>query len=187
MVRWRGLPGWTASAMVEYMDDPAGGLRSALNGIRNPSLSLVIILAGTNDVGSHTSSMFGSGSVGRVDSRSAADPILRLHRACLDCEGEDGKKGIHTLAVGIPGSAWQEMNPDAARLCSEMNDTLREFASSEERVSYVDFPFPFSRRGDAAKWSGDGLHFSPEGYEALGKGLAPCVKQILDGMGERKR
>ncbi|KAL7526023.1 hypothetical protein ACHAXR_001274 [Thalassiosira sp. AJA248-18] len=185
MVRWRGLPGWAASALVEYIDDSTYGLRATLTGIRNPSISLVIILAGTNDIGSLTSSMMGGGSKNSIDANLAVDPILCLHKSCLECEGDDGKRNIHTLAVGIPGSAWQEMNPDASKLCAEMNYALKKFASDgasdgddSSRVTYVDFPFSYSR-GDS-KWSGDGLHLSQEGYETLGKCLAPCVKEILD-------
>ena len=50
-VRWRGLPGWTASAMADCLGDPTFGLRSAIGGVRDPPLSLVLILAGTNDIG----------------------------------------------------------------------------------------------------------------------------------------
>jgi len=164
--------------MVDYVDDPSTGLRSALTGIRNPSLSLVIILAGTNDIGSLTSSMIRIDN-DDIDANVAVEPILKLHKTCLDCEGDDGTNDIRTLAVGIPGSGWQEMNSKAATLCSGMNDALRNFASSHpERVTYLDFPFPY-QRGDA-KWSDDGLHMSSEGYETLGRELAPCVKQILD-------
>ena len=195
MVRWRGLPGWTASTMVDFMDDSTYGLRAAVDGIRNPSsVSLVIILAGTNDIGSYTSSMMttGGGGGGTIDASSAVEPILQLHNACLNfkCQGDgddDDDNGtqhnnIQTLAVGIPGSAWQEMNADAKKLCSEMNDALQAFASREDnyRVSYMEFPFAY-QRGDS-KWSGDGLHLSSEGYELLGRSLAPCVKLILDGL-----
>jgi len=62
VVRWRGLPGWTAQTMVEYLDDGTVGLRAAVNGIDNPPLSLVIILAGTNDIGFLTSSMTTGGA-----------------------------------------------------------------------------------------------------------------------------
>ena len=176
MVRWRGLPGWTSSTMVDYMDDSTNGLRAAVDGIRNPSsVSLVIILAGTNDIGSYTSSMMttGGGGGGTIDASSAVEPILQLHNACLNFN-------IQTLAVGIPGSAWQEMNADAKKVCSEMNDALQTFASREDGVSYMEFPFAY-QRGDS-KWSGDGLHLSSEGYELLGRSLAPCVKLILDGL-----
>ena len=186
VVRWRGLPGWTASAMAEYMDDSTIGLRSALDSIRNPSLSLVIILAGTNDIGSVTSSssMYTTECV-----RLVVDPILRLHNTCLGHVGDSGKKDVHTLIIGIPGSAWQQMNSQAARLCSDVNGALKQFAStysSEEgerkrrRVQYIDFPFSYQR--DDNKWCGDGLHLSPEGYKTLGTSLAPCVKEMLDEM-----
>ena len=178
MVRWRGLPGWTASTLVDYISDGSVGLQSAVMGIRDPSLSLVIILAGTNDIGVLTSSMGGSNN---IDANEAIEPILSLHKTCLECVGDVGKKDIHTLAVSIPGSGWQEMNADAARLCREMNEALQKFATDEERVTYCEFPFAYAR-GDS-KWSGDGLHLSSEGYDTLGKSLAPCVKQILDKIG----
>ncbi len=194
-VRWRGLPGWTASAMVDYMDDPTVGLRSAMDGIQNPSLSLVIILAGTNDIGSITSSfMFGKNNNNNnynnnnnsLDRESklmerVVDPIVRLHKTCLDCMSDSGRKDMRTLAIGIPGSAWQEMNSNAARLCSDVNDVLKQYASSSSsqgRVKYVDFPFYYHRND--TKWCEDGLHLSPEGYKTLGMSLAPCVKMILD-------
>jgi len=158
--------------MMDYVNDSSTGLQPVLDGIRNPSLSLVIILVGTNDIGSLTSSMVRSSSDAENAedaTTSAVDPILRLHRTCLDCKGDDGTKNIHTLAVGIPGSA------NASKLCTNMNQALQD---SLDRVSYVDFPFS-NERGDS-KWSGDGLHLSEEGYENLGRGLAPCAKQILD-------
>jgi lysophospholipase L1-like esterase len=188
VVRWRGLPGWTASAMAEYMDDSTIGLRSALDGVRNPSLSLVIILAGTNDIGSITSSSSMNNTTESVS--LVVDPILRLHNTCLDyVVGDSGKKDVYTLIIGIPGSAWQQMNSQAARLCSDVNGALKQFASSysseeggrkRRRVKYIDFPFPYQR--DDNKWCGDGLHLSPEGYKTLGTSLAPCVKEMLDEM-----
>jgi lysophospholipase L1-like esterase len=179
VVRWRGLPGWTASTMVEHLDDSFVGLRSAVSGIKDPALSLVIILAGTNDIGMLTSSMTKDASV-----EEAVEPILGLHKACLELDQNDSSNDVQlqTLAVGIPGSAWQQMNPSAKKLCDDMNASLKEFAASsfDGRVTYVDFPFEYSQ-GDS-KWSGDGLHFSPEGYEVLGVELAKSVKKILDDL-----
>ena len=182
MVRWRGLPGWTADSMVEYVTDTTYGLTSVLDSIRNPSLSLVIILAGTNDIGLLTSSMSSSSSKEDViDVNLAVKPILQLHQTCLDCQDDHGTNlNIHTLAVGIPSSAWQSMNSNAARLCNDMNDEIKKFASNEDRVTYMDFPFLYKR--GCRNWSGDGLHFSEVGYATLGRALAPCVKDILDGM-----
>ena len=103
---------------------------------------------------------------------------------------------MRTVAVGVPGSAWQEANDRASRMRDGVNEELRRFASSDgggERVTYVDFPFPFSRggRGGAGRdgdgeccselWNDDGLHLSEGGYEALGRRLAPFVFEILDG------
>jgi lysophospholipase L1-like esterase len=185
VVRWRGLPGWTASTMVEHLDDSFVGLRSAVSGIKDPALSLVIILAGTNDIGMLTSSMMANDA---TRAKEAVEPILGLHRACLELNSNNASGSnnnnnaqLQTLAVGIPGSAWQQMNPSAKQLCNDMNDSLKEFAASsyyDGRVSFVDFPFEYLA-GDS-KWSGDGLHFSPEGYEVLGVELAKTVKKILD-------
>jgi lysophospholipase L1-like esterase len=179
VVRWRGLPGWTASVMTEYLDDSTAGLRSAVNSIRDPPLSLVIILAGSNDIGMLTSSM----SSTEVNGEDAVAPILSLHKACLECDQDSDSIGLRTLAVGIPGSGWQQMNPMAKKLWEEMNDSLVKFASSSVsnyggRVSYVKFPFEYVK-GDS-KWCSDGLHLSPEGYELLGVQLASSVKKLLD-------
>eukprot|EP00984_Skeletonema_dohrnii_P018214 scaffold8448_cov120-Skeletonema_dohrnii-CCMP3373.AAC.10 len=175
VVRWRGLPGWTAQTMVEYLDDGNVGLRAAVNGIDNPPISLVIILAGTNDIGFLTSSMTSTG--GATDIDDAVKPIVNLHKACLDIT--KGEHKIRTLAVGIPGSAWQQMNSSASKLAADMNSSIQQFAHSypDELVSYTDFPFPYEKND---LWCSDGLHLSPEGYKRLGYDLAPVVKQILE-------
>ena len=110
------------------------------------------------------------------------------------------------MAVGVPGSAWQEANDIASRMRDGVNEELSRFASSDEGkkwVTYVDFSFPFSRgcRGRAGRdgdgdgdgdgeccselWNDDGLHLSEGGYEALGRRLAPFVFEILDGTSSR--
>ena len=65
--------------------------------------------------------------------------------------------------------------------CSKQYDEIKKFASNEDRVTYMDFPFVYDRES-SNNWSGDGLHFSEVGYATLGRALAPCVKDILDGM-----
>ena len=57
--------------MVDCINDNIG-LQSAIDGICNPSLSLVIILAGTNDIGQFTSS-FGSTN-DNIDAQQAVHP-----------------------------------------------------------------------------------------------------------------
>jgi len=176
MVRWRGLPGWTAVSMAKNLHDPTFGLQSAIDG---PPLSLVVILAGTNDIGTLTCGG-GGGSCNEDNNANAIiDPIIQLHRACLDfCADGDRNKLIRTIALGIPGSAWQKQNPTALKLCMEVNNGLRLFASMEDRVTYVDFPLPYDGEDE---WNVDGLHMSERGYEALGTALAPYVKEIILG------
>jgi lysophospholipase L1-like esterase len=184
--------------MVECIDDPNFGLLSIVGGVKH--LSLVIILAGTNDVGALTSSL-GKRRDDDIDdviddAKIIANRIIRLHDACR----RDG--GVRTLAVGVPGSAWQRTNARASRLRECVNDALRRFAEEEEEEEkekgggggretyYVDFPFPFARRGDdvvgdddySELWNPDGLHLSEMGYETLGRRLAPCVLDILEGI-----
>lgn len=161
--------------MMEYLDDGNVGLRSAVNGIDNPPLSLVIILAGTNDIGFLTSSM----SAGEPDVNACVEPILNLHKACLECN--KGTHQIRTLAVGIPGSAWQQMNAAASKLATDTNTSIKVFAQQshpEGSVTYTNFPFAYEKND---LWSSDGLHLSPKGYEQLGRGLAPVVRNILEG------
>ena len=107
----------------------------------------------------------------------AVSPVLRLHQACLDSVDDCGDQTLQTIALGIPTSAWQEVNSDAAQLCTAMNERLRKFADANERVAYVDFPFSFQR--GSPNWSPDGLHFSPDGYQLLGQSLSTVVKGIL--------
>jgi lysophospholipase L1-like esterase len=176
VVRWRGLPGWTSASMVQYLHDPKVGLRSAIDGIS--SVSLVVILAGTNDIGALTCG--GGTHESNHDVNAIIDPIIQLHRACLDCcnGSNNNNNKIKTIALGIPGSAWQKHNPKALQLCNEVNNGLRQFASTEERVTYVDFPIPYTGEDE---WNVDGLHMSKNGYEALGIALVPYVKGIILG------
>lgn len=92
VVRWRGLPGWTSQQMVDYNSNI--GLQSSLDGICNPSLSIVIILAGTNDIVQLTSS-FGSTNY-NIDTQKALQPIIKLHKTCLNSVDDNGlNKNIH--------------------------------------------------------------------------------------------
>ena len=159
--RAMGFPGWTATQMVETLNSHTG-LATCLRA--SPPPSVVVLLAGTNDLG------YCAG----IDPNKARpvilDPILSLHKTCHDL-------GIPTVAIGIPSSAYQAMVPDAQALANAVNKGLEEFCQTEDKATYVPFPFGFAR-GDK-KWSPDGLHFSKEGYETLGIHLAPTVAQAL--------
>jgi len=115
--------------MVDCINDSNIGLQSSLDGICNPSLSIVIILAGTNDIGQLTSSF---GSNYNIDTQKVVQPIIKLHKTCLNSVDDNGlNKNIHTIAIGIPSSEWQVMNQDAATLCNDMNKALQQFASTK--------------------------------------------------------
>jgi lysophospholipase L1-like esterase len=160
VVRHVGLPGWATSSMLDQVDGPAG-LRTAIQAISMPSLSLVVILAGTNDLG------YGD-DASSVD--EITDNLLKLHRIAWEC-------GVpRTLAVGIPPSGYQAVDREARQVVNEVNDRLRE-TSEGCTMAYTPFPFPYEEDGE--NWDEDGLHFTPIGYQALGESLAPVVRRIL--------
>lgn len=156
-----GLPGWTAVQMVNGMEDERVGV--LWNVQQRQKVSLVIVLAGTNDLGRSQS----------LNATAIANTIIRLHTLCY-------KQGVpHTIMVGIPGSAYQTRNTMAASTAAAINNQLQLFASNHgPTTTYVDFPFPFERSSDL--WHADGLHLSRLGYETLGKRLAPVVQQIVE-------
>ena len=157
IVRHRGLPGATAEMMLQYADDEQRGLRSLL---KRSQPSLAIILAGTNDLGYNS------------ESTPIVSAVCALHELAHALE-------IPTLAVGIPPSAYQTMQSEAAELANMVNRELRGWCLDRtDRCFYVDHPVTSWSRGDA-RWAPDGLHFSAEGYRATGQGLAPFVAERL--------
>mmetsp|Transcript_25883 Transcript_25883/g.34360 ORF Transcript_25883/g.34360 Transcript_25883/m.34360 type:complete len:260 (+) Transcript_25883:1-780(+) len=169
-IRWRGLPGWTSSNMKEDIDDSTIGLRSTILKISNPSISLVVLLAGTNDLAYASKAS------------DVTDVLIDMHNMCL----EQGVK--RTIAVGIPQSAWQNQNLEVKNMVKEVNASLESYcketqATRGEKGNYATFcPFPFEYAANDVKWSSDGLHLTSEGYEALGLGLVPTVLDVLDDL-----
>lgn len=178
LVRHLGLPGWTADAMLKYANDEHG-LNSLL---KRTSPHLAIILAGTNDLGY----------------QSDSEPIMRalcgLHQLAHSLE-------VPTIAVGIPPSAYQAQQAEAASLAKSVNHGLREWSSqcgsmapwrrtfaggrvevtgggSGPWATFVEHPISQWRPNDEL-WAPDGLHFSPDGYTKIGEGLAGVVVQRL--------
>ena len=157
VVRHRGLPGATAAMMLQYADDEQRGLRSLL---RRGQPSLAIILAGTNDLGYNS------------ESTPIVSAVCGLHELAHSL-------AIPTLAVGIPPSAYQVMQSEAAELANMVNRELRAWClDRSDLCSYVDHPITSWSKGDA-RWAPDGLHFSAEGYKAVGQGLASVVAERL--------
>lgn len=171
-VQYLGLPGWTASSVLNHVHDNDVGICNIIE--NTPALALMIILVGTNDIGQMTNS-------DKSAARSIIGSIVDLHKQALQCAArEESRVSFHTLAVGIPGSAFQEMVPVASELASYVNSALEAFAASNTQVTYVDFPIPY-RDGDE-RWASDGLHLTQAGYKVLAKELAPRAKTILDNM-----
>lgn len=165
-----GLPGWSASNMLNQIHSPERGICSILENI--PKISLMIILVGTNDIGTLT-------ITDKAAAREIVESIVGLHNGAFSCAKREGNNNFRTLAVGIPGSAHQEMVHIASDFALYVNAAMKVFAAeSGGKVSYVEFPFPYQEAD--RKWGEDGLHLTCEGNEALGKSLAPVAKVILE-------
>ena len=123
-------------------------------------LSVVVLLAGTNDLGYQR------------PVQDIADSIESLHKLCYD------ENVPHTVAIGIPPSAYQSSNKEASEYAKQINAKIEHYCQSEPRATYFSFPFAWSPNDK--RWASDGLHFSPTGYKELGESLAPVVKGILE-------
>ena len=175
VVRWRGYPGWTASALLTD-----GGLSAFLDNIAqqqqqqddaeksssSPPVDLVIILAGTNDL-AYVS-----------NGQEIFDSIQGIHDIAHS-------KGCKTIALGIPPSGWQMQSDSARSIADDVNTKLESWSnehtkdsSSRATATFVPFPIQEFDR-NSGLWSPDGLHFSPEGYKTIGESLAPILANIL--------
>ena len=153
--------------MVRVADEPQYGLRTIIKNINDPSLSVVIVLAGTNDVGYAMSS-----SCNDDGARSIVSDVSALHEMVW-------QQGIKTIAVGIPPSGYQSVVKEAKVLVDNINSQLRTFCEQQgdQKATFVAFPFEDQPGGE--NWSSDGLHFSPTGYEVLARNLVEPVKNIV--------
>lgn len=165
-VTWCGLSGHLATQMVEELDEPAvkdilglpgKGLARILD--EDGPHDLVLIMAGTNDLGRGTSLEVLSGAV------------AQLHAVCHS-------RGVPTVALAPPLStaALQEWTATRRQLAGLMAGWPRgdpracvAFADAEELVP----------KWDQALWESDGIHFSAAGSRALGRRLANTVLTLL--------
>jgi lysophospholipase L1-like esterase len=163
IVRHRGLPGWTAQAMLNSVDDADRGLRGILKkaGI-NPPVDLAIVLAGTNDIGCYT------------DADGIIAALVGLHSAAHEL-------GVRTLAVGIPPSAFLARDEPAATTAAEVNERMQAWCQRQPNALAGFEPHPVrAYEPDGGLWSRDGLHLSPEGYRVTGEGLVAAVRRRLE-------
>jgi lysophospholipase L1-like esterase len=172
-IRWKGLPGWTANTMLEYANDSNVGLCTTIRKVHNPSLSLVIILAGTNDIGMAAS----SSSDSKESSKRIASDIIALHQLVFDSSSLINQS-IQTLAISVPPSKWQQSSAVAQSMAEDVNNRIRAWCDATENSHFVKHPIESWSLGDR-RWAPDGLHLSPMGYEEFGKSLTSVVTQIL--------
>lgn len=166
VVRHRGLPGWTASAMVGEADGPSTGLRSLIKNAQD--VSLVIILAGINDMA------YGQ------NAKTITDDVLQLHKIAWE------QNVPRTIAITIPPSGYQSSNEQARRLAEEVNVYLEEACNHENsRAILMRFPFEYERGGE--NWFEDSLHFSEQGYKMLGESLIGTVEDALASIEQEAR
>jgi len=162
-VRWRGLPGWTAAAMVNQQDVDGVGLRHALS---NKGVDLAVILAGTNDLGYVFQSQMEVDLAAREITRS----VTSLHTVAHT-------EGVRTLAISIPDSGFQSQVPVAKKIVRKANENIEKWCLENcDMCSYLDFPFGWNT--DDSRWAADGLHFSEEGYLEIARAIAPTVYAI---------
>lgn len=167
-VRWRGFPGWTASTLLTDAGlrgflDRAAAENGGDDGAQPPPLDLVVVLAGTNDLAYAT------------ESGEIFESIRGIHEVAR-------ARGCPTIALGIPPSDWQSRSEPARSLAGDVNRRLESWAATttttKPKTTFVPFPIrDFDR--SSGFWSPDGLHFSPRGYRAIGRSLAPIVGDLL--------
>lgn len=171
VVLHHGMPGWTASSMVDAADDPCCGLRSAIRAVNHPSLRCVILLAGTNDLGC-------------VGNREEADRVAKIVSPIQALHEMAWNEGVEiTVAVAVPPSGYQDQVSEAAALAEAVNQELKNFCdNSGGKAVFVSFPFDYEREGE--NWSLDTLHCSPLGYQRLGEYLAGPLMEVLTSLDE---
>jgi len=164
MVRWRGLPGWSASEMVNQQDVDGVGLRHALS---NKGINLAVILAGTNDLGHVFQSQMDVDRAAGEISKS----VTLLHKVAH-------KEGVQTLAISIPDSGFQSQVPIAKKIAMKANENIEEWCLENcSMCSYLKFPFGWN--ADDSRWADDGLHFSEKGYFEIARAIAPTIYTIV--------
>ena len=76
-----------------------------------------------------------------------AKDIIDIHKLCDD-------EGVpHTIATGVPSSAYPSRSPQAKEYTNKVNQELLQFCNSEPKATYVPFPDDFAQGGE--KWATD--------------------------------
>lgn len=158
-----GFSGWTAQEMLssshegevqDFTGSKGPGLARAL---QNKQYSLLILMAGTNDIGSGTK----------------ADAVFKHIKDLIQFAE---KSNTRVLNIGIPDTKHQGPGWLSSRR-QTVNTMLARHAEDQKKwLTFMPCPVTLS---SPEYFDPDGLHFSPAGYEALGQGLAQDVCKIL--------
>jgi len=161
-----GLNGLTAGEMVAAMDenkvaDVVGfcgkGLRHILDEEMD-DVDLVILMAGTNDLGKGSSA------------NQILEQVKALHLLCHD-------RGVRTVLVTPPPAPFADATRECerGRLVRLLSDWAQDQLGVASCVDSADI-LPVS---GSALWDPDGLHFSVEGSRTLGRQLADVAMAAL--------
>lgn len=137
-----------------------------------PAADVVIIMVGTNNVPKEFDDVAPDtiNTIIYEGARSIANDVEELHKIALD------SGAAHTIALAIPPSEVQNLEPHSAEMAQEANKNVKQYASGNDKIRFVPFPIEYEYHG--VNWS-DKYHMTCEGYEALGQALAPIVLSIL--------
>ncbi len=170
------------------------GMGIMLDKIAESNNPLLIILVGSHDLAEMYSRTDEKPTRQYLNSATATivESIIHLHQMAHS-------RGIQTIALGLPPSLIQEKNPLIKSLKSDVNRGIEAWVekhhggtnshnhqhqlqfqpeSVERKIAFVPFPIQ-SYDGDSKLWARDGFHFTKEGYEFIGKSLAPFVEKSL--------
>eukprot|EP00597_Dinobryon_sp_UTEXLB2267_P002172 CAMPEP_0170062262 /NCGR_PEP_ID=MMETSP0019_2-20121128/3546_1 /TAXON_ID=98059 /ORGANISM="Dinobryon sp., Strain UTEXLB2267" /LENGTH=182 /DNA_ID=CAMNT_0010268349 /DNA_START=195 /DNA_END=743 /DNA_ORIENTATION=- len=129
-------------------------------------LKFVIILGGTNDLGSH------------YDTKKILGNLIRMHKMVL--QKSNIEDPIYSIVVSIPPCGW---NIDES-VRQAVNIGLKEFAKNcSHMVAFVDSDEIFDVLKNQKKqilWSSDKVHFSDMGYDELGNVLFQTMIEFLE-------
>jgi lysophospholipase L1-like esterase len=158
-----GLSGLTAREMVAKAKHPAvpdctGKVGKGLEVLLNQKPDLVIIMAGTNDLGMG------------VSPQAILADVARLHKACH-------ARGIPTVALAPSTVAQGPSTLGRQQLAS----LLRKWAKSTPSVvACIDMMELIPHHGPSPHWDFDGLHLSAGGSRALGRRLSDKLVHLVE-------
>jgi len=146
-----GISGELASHMVHRL--PAV-MKKISEGTR-PDISVVVILAGTNDLGS------------RHSAKQVLEDVLTLHEYAKKHKKNSDSTQTFTIALSMPQLRWSINQEDRI----EVNRGLKDYVQNTNSSFFISLEEPFDQKQpeNVKFWSTDMVHFSIEGYDKIGE------------------